>query len=61
MTKNETLITQEANCEKILESVINNIIELDSSEDSLNEFQKHMKYNITLMNFLKVIIFKTKN
>ena len=40
---------------KQITTLVNKIISVDGNEDALNEFQKHMKYNITLINYLRVI------
>ena len=37
-----------------LDNVIKKIVQIDNNEDDLNEFHKHMKYNMTLMNFIRV-------
>ncbi|KAL4509138.1 hypothetical protein ABPG72_018069 [Tetrahymena utriculariae] len=36
-----------------LDTLVKRIVSIDNNEDEFNEFQKHMKYNITLMNFIR--------
>ena len=39
-----------------LSTIIKKVVLIDNNEEELSEFQKHMKFNITLMNFIRVKI-----
>ena len=46
MSENETF-------NDILKNLVSKMLEIDSNDELINEFQKHMKYNMTLVTFLR--------
>ncbi|KRX01888.1 hypothetical protein PPERSA_05727 [Pseudocohnilembus persalinus] len=47
------LMSNEESLDMSLERAINQIVTIDSQDAEFNEFHKHMKYNITLMTFIR--------
>lgn len=37
----------------ILKALVNKMLKIDSNDEETNEFQRHMKYNMTLVNYLR--------
>ena len=47
------IISETENYNNILKSLVNKMLKIDSTETETNEFQNHMKYNMTLVTFLR--------
>lgn len=47
------LISENDTFSNILAVLVNKMLSIDSNDEEINEFQKHMKYNMTLVSFLR--------
>lgn len=47
------LISENETFENILSSIVSKMLALDSNDEETSEFHKHMKYNLTLVSFLR--------
>ena len=47
------LMSENENFNEILKSLVLKMVKIDSNDEEINEFQKHMKYNMTLVTYLR--------